>query len=141
MCVRTSLVFRLIDFEINILGSVGRAPGPSAAAAMDFSGIRLPTSSSNMTPPRAERGQVDPYTLRELLLSSPHEVALLKQNNPPLAEALLSNDPGESWVGVIYIIILVIRVQTKYSARYFNAAKILSRLFDYTNAVVLLTSI
>lgn len=64
--------------------------------AMDFSGIRVPGRPPAQRAP-AERPQVDPYALRELLLASPHEIALLKQNNPPLADALLSNDPGKTW--------------------------------------------
>lgn len=34
--------------------------------------------------------------LREMLLANPHELSLLKERNPPLAEELLSGDLGRS---------------------------------------------
>ena len=37
----------------------------------------------------------DPASIREMLLSSPRDLALLKERNPPLAEALLSGDLGK----------------------------------------------
>ena len=37
----------------------------------------------------------DPKVIRELLLKSPHDIAVLKERNPQLADALLSNDVGE----------------------------------------------
>lgn len=86
-----------ISYFFPILGASGsgNTAGPSSGSigAIDFSNIRLPGQAQTQRAP-VRRSQVDPYALRELLLASPREVALLKQNNPPLSEALESNDPG-----------------------------------------------
>lgn len=61
---------------------------------IDFSQVQIPGFSSGPAVNQQPRGYQsmpeDPATLRELLLHSPHDVALLKERNPPLAEALLS---------------------------------------------------
>ena len=48
-------------------------------------------------PPVAQGRQEepDPATLREMLLSNQHEMSLLSERNPPLAEALKSGSLGE----------------------------------------------
>lgn len=65
---------------------------------IDFSQVQIPGFSSGPAvnqPPRGYQSMPeDPATLRELLLHSPHDVALLKERNPPLAEALLSGSLG-----------------------------------------------
>lgn len=64
----------LIDFgSINI---PGQPQGPSGASG----GARQPLAPD------------DPEVIRQMLLNSPHELSLLKERNPPLADALLSGN-------------------------------------------------
>uniref|UniRef100_A0A8D8RVG4 Protein DDI1 homolog 2 n=2 Tax=Cacopsylla melanoneura TaxID=428564 RepID=A0A8D8RVG4_9HEMI len=60
---------------------------------LDFSRIVVPGSSSvpsNSLPTNVNSRREDPAQLKQLLLADPHKVSLLKQNNPQLADALLT---------------------------------------------------
>ncbi|CAG5129960.1 unnamed protein product [Candidula unifasciata] len=58
---------------------------------IDFGSIRLPGEGS-AGPSRRED---DPMFIRDMLLKNPSQLALLKERNPPLADALLSGDMGK----------------------------------------------
>ena len=66
---------------------------------IDFSQIEIPgTSSTELTRLAAAAASApspeDPKTLRDMILASPHDLAMLKERNPPLADALLSGSLG-----------------------------------------------
>lgn len=73
---------------------------------MDWGNVRTPGSGGQGGGGGQGRGQgnttaggerqVDPYVLREMLRASPHEIALLRQNNPELADALNNENPGKT---------------------------------------------
>lgn len=67
---------------------------------IDFGSINIPGSSGQQptasvpAPPSQDELPEDPAALREMLLASPHDLSILKERNPPLADALLSGSLG-----------------------------------------------
>ena len=74
-----------IDFgDIRIPGSGGIGAGSSRGESS-----RGNNRSSRVNPD-------DPAEIRDILMNDPHQLSLLKQNNPTLADALLSGDLSKS---------------------------------------------
>ncbi|XP_013416940.1 protein DDI1 homolog 2-like isoform X2 [Lingula anatina] len=79
-------------------------PGGGQLPFIDFSSVAIPGTSAGASHQSAQGGArggggvppggvpEDPAVLMEMLLSSPHEMSLLKERNPPLADAVLSRN-------------------------------------------------
>lgn len=70
-----------------------------SAFSLDFSAIQVPGSSSSVARPAGPAFYEDPAKIRNMLLSNPHEVAVLKENNPRLADAFLNGTFGNTHKG------------------------------------------
>jgi len=71
----------------------------AGAPVIDFSQIEIPGTSSTelaglATATAGSASPEDPKMLRDMILASPHDLAMLKERNPALADALLSGSLG-----------------------------------------------
>lgn len=77
------------------------AAQPRDFGGLDFSGIQVPQSgpsTPSRTQPLSLGPRDDPAMIRNMLLANPDRLALLQQNNPTLADAVLSGSLGNNFL-------------------------------------------
>lgn len=79
------------------------------AGPIDFGAISIPASgAADASTSRGDANMEDPAVLRDMLLQNPHDVAILKERNPALAEALLSGNLGmECTIALFHLLLAV----------------------------------
>ncbi|XP_050433018.1 protein DDI1 homolog 2 [Adelges cooleyi] len=92
--VRDGDVIVIQKLTNNGMGSDFSNSSTNILPQFDFSRIQVPGTSNGNQPARQNQMQDAEY-VRKLFLSSPDQMALLKQNNPRLADALSSNNLEE----------------------------------------------